>query len=1839
MSETTSVLENFASKLGVALSSTGNAIFKDFLDGLDEAGWQKFKSDVQGNPLGAVNGFIDGVVKKIGYDISDGAGNECNKIREIFVSIIDTMMKVSDLILDMSNQDVLDLFINKKLEGEKKNGDDSLSKNSIRFGDILSLNTQGVKFGTDQLGGCIELDDSNDGGKGKLVIVKQTIELIQTLFDLCKKLSDIEWDEIANENEELGKYIKENYFTQDFAKRLVDYVFITFLKNAKDVFTNDLELWLDQKIEKAKNVGSEFIENVKNEIKEQLGDDVSLDKVKELLADYECYKDLLKTVEKMLMQNAGVNSGDLDELGEVADSTIQNIVDNAENVIGFTKNQLEIYKKNLRKKIETILDQVFPAYNTIGKVFNRVYAVFEFLDVISKKKVDVAKYLIQSESEGKSLCVEIPVFRWSAVQDLFVEPENYLKKTFPIANYQDAENLVVKITNLVRAFNKDFPQIESIKQFIWDLIFEISSRIETYSKESAKDIDDLKKSLEEIKNFLFDILKVCEAVAFEVVEKMKEGFKNYELQVEQDAKGILGDLKKEISEKIKNVNVVIDCSDEKFKSIVLDSFSDAVTENLNEFYEESNVKAAIESACNDDALNNLIDAVKQFANEEILSIKESFSEQKWNGIFDAFEEKIRNEFEKQTKNFPKTLDALKNFGIESIDSLLKGDSLCNPFSDFDFMAYYQIVIDDLDEISKLDIDSYYSEFKQKVDEFVEVYVNKLCEEIDSIDIDESKVKTLARDILQSWWSKARSKFIGLLVNPFADALKKVVHEWIGSVLQLVMESVSQLVDGTQKVLNTTKKVSVNKDSESTAVSLVDVSKNVENIKNLFGDSSSINVAEITDIINQILMFKGSDEDSWSTWKNVLKFALSVYKVIPDKIKQSLSSIIDVPDFKTITKYLPEYDFDAKNKFLAVTVLNKETEDISEDANGKANIVIQLLVFVGEKKDGEDKDSSEEGLFILPMVKGSFGVDFNVGKKHYMQFSTNGSVNADFEKKDPDDKTKSVDGNALGCFIKYTDKISETDIEWLADGDAFKGCLELLFKRGSVKKGKIETPESIEIFDSEIAKLTLQDYPQKFFVGYDNGFNIGYIGGLRDLDFVLKLKDQNDFFKSILKNDIEIKLEKLDLGYSLKDGFKVDSDTKVKIPINADIDLDAVKFKNIALELGFEGASLSSQLFTSFTADLKGIVITFTEMGLGINFNLPINGCKGFDISPKFTYPNGLGISIDVSGVKGGGAVQWDEKRQRFAGALELKIMEKVGASAMLVFTTGKGTDPFSFMGALCVYFNPGIQLGMGFSLEGIGGSFGVNRMISTDNLRSAVYDGTLESVLFYKDIVKNVDTVLANIDKYYPIKVGQMYFGFLGKIAWGTILKADLGLFIQAPDPVTIIVAGVVKVSISEKIEKLLVINACFLGGIQLDKGFFFDASLYDSKIVGIELHGDMAIRIYWGGETKGFILSIGGFHPSYKPEAGFSLPDLKRVGLKLNYSILKFSLDAYFAITSNTVQFGTNLNILIGWSKFGLTGYASFNALFQFNPFKFVVDVSAGLAVNVGGMKICSVDLSFELGGPAEWHAKGKASFWFLLVKISLHFDETWGKKQVASNRSRVDLLPRFTKEFDRKENWKLTSSDLTDNMVSLVKFDKDSIVLQPSDTLSFCQSVIPLDKDMECYGEEDLNDICKLEIEEVLIGDAKETIGVENTSFAPSLIKRLNEKQKLEGKSFVQMRGGFNFSSQEEKNGKCNVHDLEYKEDVEHSCDVDCWKLAANNIADVNSQPDSPASSKESQISNILEFGKVYKNVQTTNSKNNRVTRCSRRKSSSGFDRFTKQWDEFLYLRTMEIVKSKSN
>ena len=1807
----------------------------------------------------------------MGYDLNSYEGNK--ELVDLVTSIFATAESLGESVTALVDEGITwkEVETIAKANQPENGGDKPKETRFLTPEDVFSTPDGKSLLSVDDGKGnsfSVEIGDLGDGKLGAVVNV------VIDLFKLIKKFRDLEWSKIESEHTEFFDFLDDNFFTEAFAERLFDHILVVLLSKAREVFDEEIRE-IAQVAENAKDEVSGLIkaaENAAGRTVKQILAELNAIKAQaeelygELLAEYRRLENELLALVKQALGPFGRLGDMLERIYRVLDFfgligkrsiPLAKYIPSAD--LSGVNEELENIARNFDNHIKDINDLIDEA-DKKGQIVNDEVEehIGENLGITPlgyKIPVTVTTNFVKhkkaaeeaaAELKARIPTVEIYVIRWSRLEQLFSSPKDYFKEVFPVHDYDDAEALLVRLIDLVRSFNPDLFDFSSLTSILNELL----AALRTYVKQQAKNLEaGVKDAIEQTEAFILYIKKTLECYAIEYKKKIENAFnevaKDVQSKVDKTA-DLLGDLRDKIWEKVREVErsarkaqkTVIDQAnvvwrdfahtagiDEPTQKLLYGLFAQPLEDLIVEKAAEYNLTAGVDPANWTTAIktsfsdwkkdgNGLAAAYLKVLSDVQRRIDVAMNKKTWEAAFKAMAADLKTEFSKQTEKVPGSIGDLEQYGKDSITALIQGNEPVNPFSDFDIAAFPTIILDHIKALLPTDLDDYYYRIKSITENGFKALVQNATGIDDALiasaDAVEDDVTGRARDFTQfvtdvyaGYWPRVKEAFYKLVFRPLLALVEKTVKEWAMDVLRQLIREVKELL----------KNVYVDKE-------LIDG----------FFQAAGWAVSAIetaSSVAEQILLIKAEGEEV-DSWQDGLALAVKVYGLIPDDVKEYVRDIVSLPKID-VDLHLPDYKLDIKNKFLAVKVYELEPASAENlKAKVEGSVSIQLLAFVGDRetgeKDEEDNLIVQSGLFFYPYVKGELKSEFNLGSTHKLGISASTELNDGFENpKKTDAETALKDG--IGLFFTG-DWFDSLQVIPLANTDAIQAWLELYFSRGQVG-GQVDP---VVIYDSDTFSIKLGDYPQKAFVGYNQKFDAGYVGKLRDLVFSLDLRKENGFFEKLLSAPISFSVDELAVGYTYQNGLSIGGSTSIRIPINKTIDLKAAKISNLALEIGvpdFRGLNVG--ISTNLSLNLDCVNFSLSDLGFGLKTELLDNHWrfKDFNLSPTLKLPDGIGISIDLEGVKGSGALSWSQETGEIRGGFSLVIVDLFGAGAWFILNTKpKDGVKFSFMGAISAQFTPGIPVGMGFSITGVGGALGLFRRVDTDRMQRAVHDGTLSTVLFAKDVEKNLDTVLANISSYYPVSKENFFFGAMAQISWAEKIKVDMGLFIQAPDPVVIMIAGGLHFNVADELDKLLSINANFLGIIDFSKGLSFDASLYDSYIVGIQFYGDIALRVYWAGDTKGFLLSAGGFHPQYKPEAGFNVADMKRLGMKFEIECVKLSMEEYFAVTSNTVQFGSDSRLQVGWKEFGLAGYMYYNVLFQFRPFAFQFDAGIGVSVKCGSWTLMCIDLYLEVSGPTPWHIHGKASFWFLLVKIKCNFTAEWGKKQQVGEQSTVLVIENYSKSFENNDNWTVISSDRVDHLVVLAPYSGGEIMMKSADTLRFSQEEIPLDEDMECFGES-LPSVFRVDLTEVSVGvgESEKTLATApvSTSFAPSMFKKMTEHDKLTKPSYQSMHSGFTVQGDKDaaKPSSKGIKE-EIQQETDGDLDIQAWKKAVKKFSGstTKAKAGSLAFGKPTDTSAVT--GKVSsEKIKAYGKGAPRAFRPSARRTAEGFNRYIQE------------------
>jgi hypothetical protein len=583
-----------------------------------------------------------------------------------------------------------------------------------------------------------------------------------------------------------------------------------------------------------------------------------------------------------------------------------------------------------------------------------------------------------------------------------------------------------------------------------------------------------------------------------------------------------------------------------------------------------------------------------------------------------------------------------------------------------------------------------------------------------------------------------------------------------------------------------------------------------------------------------------------------------------------------------------------------------------------------------------------------------------------------------------------------------------------------------------------------------------------------GIELGIVGG----ELKVSAGEDDGFLRTVLPPEGITAGFELGVAWSPEPGLRFvgSGGFDVTLPLHLSLagilDVHSI---HVAVTVGEGGATAAAS--ATFAVTLGPIQATAERMGFAADLSAPETGGNLGPVhaATRFQPPSSIGLAIDAQAVKGGGFVFFDDARGQYGGVLQLELAGTIAVKAIGIITTRlpDGSDGFAlFVLITAEGFSP-IQLGLGFTLNGIGGLLGVNRSVSIEPLRGGLKTGTLDSVLFPPDPVRNAPAIISTLNTVFPLQRDHFVFGPMAIIGWGspTLVTLKLGLLLEFPDPTRLILLGRLAVALPTPDEPIVSLKLDALGVLDFDRGeLSLDASLFDSRVAAFTITGDMALRVGWGAEPQ-FLLSVGGFNPRLPAPPG--LRPLERLAISLAESDNpRLRLEAYFAVTSNTIQFGARLELYAAALGFSLEGHLGFDAFLQLVPFGFVIDFSAAVAVRFSGQVIFSVSLEVTLSGPSPWRAVGSASFTFLLIHATVGFDLEIGEGAPQPVPELVDVRALLADALADPRNWASELPAAAPPLVSLRDSGEPGARVHPLAVLVVRERIVPLNRRIARYG-----------------------------------------------------------------------------------------------------------------------------------------------------------------------------
>jgi hypothetical protein len=647
-------------------------------------------------------------------------------------------------------------------------------------------------------------------------------------------------------------------------------------------------------------------------------------------------------------------------------------------------------------------------------------------------------------------------------------------------------------------------------------------------------------------------------------------------------------------------------------------------------------------------------------------------------------------------------------------------------------------------------------------------------------------------------------------------------------------------------------------------------------------------------------------------------------------------------------------------------------------------------------------------------------------------------------------------------------------------------------------------------------------------------------------FELDTSKTDSFLASLIPLAVNLAFD-LEFGWSSSYGLYVEGNGSPQFDLGLNQSLGPFTITTLHIGLTLGKPDLPLEVSLTGKGSIGPFEFSVERLGLTADLAFQRGNLGPVNLSLALKPPTGLGILVDMGLVTGGGFISFDPDKGRYAGILDLAILDVVTVKVIGVLDTilPNGTPGFSLL--LVITFDlPPIQLGFGFTLSGVGGLGGLNRTMAQDALRAGLRAHTLDSVLFPPDPIDNAPQIISDIESFFPPQLGRYLFGPMMSIGWGTptLLDFEVGVILEVPDPVRLAILGEIKVAIPDPDVALIQIHIDVLGLIDfgLEK-LSIDGTTFDSYLLTFQLAGDMALRFNWG-DNANFLVSFGGFNPHFSPPP--DIPQLQRLSVSLGVGDNpRLSSNSYFAVTSNSLQFGANVDAYAAAGGFAVHGYIGFDTLFIFSPFSFEIDFSAGFDISFEGTSLAGIQLNASLSGPRPFHLHGDASFHILFFDVSASIDLTWGDSTPATLPS-APVFPPLLAALGNAGNWSVALPPTSAQAVSLrtVTPSPGGLVAHPMGTLTVRETIVPLDITITQFNGVKPSDGTEFQITAVALNATAAVYTAHQEEFAIAQFTTLSDADKLSAPSYEPFDAGVAIGAQPITNGDDSARTVVYEE-----------------------------------------------------------------------------------------------
>ena len=544
--------------------------------------------------------------------------------------------------------------------------------------------------------------------------------------------------------------------------------------------------------------------------------------------------------------------------------------------------------------------------------------------------------------------------------------------------------------------------------------------------------------------------------------------------------------------------------------------------------------------------------------------------------------------------------------------------------------------------------------------------------------------------------------------------------------------------------------------------------------------------------------------------------------------------------------------------------------------------------------------------------------------------------------------------------------------------------------------------------------------------------------------------------------------------------------EVVTPMNRRLGVLSIHERRLEVATAADDESVALALAVTATVSTNIGPVRLAFSGLGVRGKLLLRNTYEedddlVDFSIEVPTPTGVAVSIDATAVAGGGFIQRIERADggvTWRGGLALRIGERIEAGAFAVVEVGGGRH-WSLIAMLFVHFSPPVHLTVGLKLVAVGGLLALHRTMDVDALRDAATgtQGTLDAFMLPARPEERFLELLPAVERFFPPAAGHQVVGLLAQIEWRAETGTKFGEFRLALlgelETLQFALYGTARLGFP-RIEDPHILRVRAAAEALYDhRGKFarFSLTLVEAFLFErVHLTGGCALLLRWGDRDE-FAFTLGGFHPSFRPFIPKELREPPRLGASWKpHSLLELSIQAYFALTCTSLQFGFAAHLKAGASWGGIRGDAEFNFLVMTEPdCRFELDLSFRVTAFLFGADLISASFSGSITGPGPWSCSG--SIYWEVCGVTLSKDlgpYEWGDSPGQLATQQQEARQVLGDGFADAANWTIRRSPLMP--VRLRPGTEEAI--DARDQIDVRQTRLPLGVPIEVHDANGLRD-----------------------------------------------------------------------------------------------------------------------------------------------------------------------